>query len=233
MTPADAMAARRTRLRLVIFDCDGVLIDSEGIANRTIAEELTALGWAMDEAECRSLFLGWTLADMRPLIEQKLGRALTPAWIDDFAQRLVDRLAAEATTIAGVPDVLHATTALGLPWRIASNSSHREMAAKFARTGMTDLVAGRLHSAEDVARGKPDPALFLAAASAEGVPPPDCVVIEDSIPGVQAAVAAGIPVLGFSRDRESDDALRAAGAVPFHDMRALPGLFRVALRIAA
>jgi HAD superfamily hydrolase (TIGR01509 family) len=138
-------------------------------------------------------------------------------------------MAAEAGPIPGARQALLATAALGLPYRIASNSSHEEMAAKFARAGLADLVDGRIHSAYDLIargkRGKPDPDLFLEAAAAEAVPPAECLVIEDSLAGVQAAVAAGMQCLGFSPDSDGAN-LRAAGALPFTSMEALPALLR-------
>jgi beta-phosphoglucomutase-like phosphatase (HAD superfamily) len=121
---------------------------------------------------------------------------------------------------------------MGVRWRVASNSSHAEMEAKFARLGLSALVAGRVHSHTDVARGKPAPDLFLAAAAAEGVDATECLVIEDSLPGVRAAVAAGMDCLAYAP--HSDGALlRAAGAVPFRAMADLPRLIETAWRRAA
>ena len=117
---------------------------------------------------------------------------------------------------------------MGLPWRIASNSSHAELQVKFGRNGLADLVAGRLHSHHDVPRGKPAPDLFLAAAAAEGVAPACCLVIEDSVPGVRAAIAARMTCLGFCPDDDGAHLL-AEGAAPFHSLHDLPTLLRAAL----
>jgi HAD superfamily hydrolase (TIGR01509 family) len=223
-----ALRARRTRLRLVIFDCDGVLVDSEPIANRVIAADLTRLGWSMTGEECHRRFLGLNLTSMVPLIEAELRHPVPPRWERSVGEQLVTVLGQEVELIQGAADVLAETTLLGLPWRIASNSSHAELQAKFGRNGLADLVAGRLHSHHDVARGKPAPDLFLAAASAEGVAPDACLVIEDSAPGVRAAMAAGMTCLGFCPD--SDGAhLLAEGAAPFHSLHDLPALLRAAL----
>jgi len=218
-------------LRLAIFDCDGVLIDSEGVSNRITAEAVTALGWPVTPADCRRHFLGLTLTDMLPVIAAHVG-SVPAGWKDALVQRLVAAMATEAEPIAGAADTLRATTALGLPWRVASNSSHREMQAKFAAAGLDELVQGRVHSAFDVGRGKPAPDLFLAAAAAEGVPPEACVVVEDSVPGVRAAMAAGMRCLGFAAHGDGP-ALRAAGAVLFDRLDELPALFRAAMREAA
>ena len=202
------------RVGLVIFDCDGVLIDSEGVASRVTAETLTALGWAMTPAEAEARFLGMSIADMRPLVEARVG-GLPAAFAADLAQRLADRLAIDAVTIPGARALLEATGALGIPWRIASNSGHAELAAKFARTGLAGLVAGRVHSADDViargGRGKPAPDLFRAAAASAGVAAERALVLEDSVPGVTGAVAARMTCLGFA-PHGNGAALIAAGA---------------------
>jgi len=223
MTPFDLISGRRVALRLVIFDCDGVIVDSEPVSNRIIAEDVTAKGWPMGTDEATRRFLGVTLGDIRPIIERQLGKPLPENWHGDLTTRIVQALAVEATPIPGAVEALQALTAMGVPWRVASNSSHPEIG---------DLVAGRLHSYTDVARGKPAPELFLAAAAAEGVGPAECLVIEDSLPGVRAAVAAGMDCLAYSP--HSDGALlRGAGAVPFHAMADLPLLVEAAWRRAA
>ncbi len=226
------MRRRRAALRLVIFDCDGVLVDSEPVANRVVAAELAVLGWKMTPAEADRRFLGMTLTDMLPVIEQRLGRPVPPGWQDLLMQRLVEALEVQAEPVAGAPEALAGVSALGLPWRVASNSSHAEMRAKFTRLGLLSVVAGRVHSHRDVMRGKPAPDLFFAAAAAEGVAPAECVVIEDSLPGVRAAAAAGMDCLAYAP--HSDGAvLRGSGAVPFHSMFDVPGLVAAALRGAA
>lgn len=219
----DFMRRRNAPLRLVIYDCDGVLVDSEPVANRVVAEELTALGWVMTAAESDQYFLGLTFTDMQPIIERQLGRKLTAVWKQSLMQKVIDAMAEGVNPIPGAIDALHATTALGLPWRVASNSSHEEMNVKFGRLGIRDLVTGRVHSHRDVARGKPAPDLFLAAAAAQGIPPEHCIVIEDSVPGATAAAAAGMPCLGYAPHHDGSR-LRAVGAVPFHSMFDLPAL---------
>lgn len=230
------LRAGRPRPALVIFDCDGVLIDSEPLTDRVVAAVLTEHGWPITPAECHHRFLGLSFYDMQPMIEAHLNRLLGPCWVDLVVTRLSAALAAEVELIPGARSALEATTALGLPWRVASNSSHIEMAAKFARTGLADLVAGRLHSAVDViaagGRGKPAADLFLAAAAAEGVDPAACLVVEDSLTGVRAAMAAGMDCLGFS-PADDGSRLRAEGAVPFHDLHILPLLLQAVLEVSA
>jgi len=203
------LRARLTPLRMVIYDCDGVLIDSEPVANRVCAEEISGLGWPMTLQECHSQFLGMSLSDMRPVIEARLGRPVPPDWVAYLADRLVQALSREAVLIDGAEATLHATSALGLDWRIASNSGPDELRAKFARTGLTTLVEGRVHSANEVilrgGRGKPSPDLFLAAAAASAIPPEACVVVEDSVTGIRAARAAGMTCLAFVQHGDSPE----------------------------
>ncbi|HXT82384.1 MAG TPA: HAD-IA family hydrolase [Acetobacteraceae bacterium] len=230
------LRAGRPKLALVIFDCDGVLIDSEPLCDRVVAETLTELGWPITATECHRRFIGLSFYDMQPTVEAQLNRPLGPDWVDGLVARLTGVLAAEVEAIPGARSALEAATVLGLAWRVASNSSHLEMAAKFGRTGLSDLMAGRTHSAIDViavgGHGKPAPDLFLAAASAEGVAPGACLVIEDSVAGVRAAAAAGMDCLGFA-PADDGSRLRAEGALPFHAMDDLPGLLRAARDAAA
>ena len=219
--------SRPVRLRLVIFDCDGVLIDSEPVVNRVVAEELTRLGWPMTPEESCTRFLGLDLEAMVPLVEAALGRTLPAAWVPVMQARIVTALLAYAPMVPGAREALEATAALGVPWRVASNSSHEEMRAKFGCNGLLKAVEGRLHSFTDVGRGKPAPDLFLAAAAAENVPPAECLVIEDSVPGVTGAVAAGMACLGLARHGDGA-ALAAAGAIPFDSLFDLPALLRTA-----
>ena len=219
-------------LRLVIFDCDGVLVDSEGPSNRLVAQEITALGWPMTMAESCALFVGRRLSDIPAVVEAKIGRPVPAGWVDTLRDKLIAILATAVEAMPGAHDALRATAALGLPYRIASNSSHEEMAVKFQRVAMVELVEGRMHSARDVARGKPAPDVFLHAAAAAGVPPAACVVVEDSVPGAQAARAAGMACIGLAPHGD-DPALRAAGAVLIRSFTELPALLRAAMAPAA
>ncbi len=215
-------------LRLVIFDCDGVLVDSEGPSSRVVAEEITALGWPMTTEESYALFIGLRLSDIPAVVEPHIGRPVPPGWVDSLRDRMITVLTSEVEAMPGAHDALRATTALGLPYRIASNSSHEEMAVKFQRVAMVELVEGRLHSARDVARGKPAPDVFLHAAAAARVPPGACLVVEDSVPGAQAARAAGMACIGLAPHGD-DPALREAGAVLIRSFSELPALLRNAM----
>jgi HAD superfamily hydrolase (TIGR01509 family) len=229
VTRWNQLAGRASRLRLVIFDCDGVLIDSEPVVNEVVAAELTRLGWPMSAEECCARFLGLSLDAMVPVIESRLGRALPPDWQGYLTARIVQVLRTSVPTMPGAKQALAAVSAMGLAWRIASNSSHEEMEAKFACNGLLPLVAGRLHSFTDVRRGKPAPDLFLAAAEAEGFTPTECLVIEDSVPGVQGAVAAGMRCLGYA-PKGDRTGLEAAGATLFGSLWELPEILRAVVR---
>ena len=211
-------------LGLVIFDCDGVLIDSEPISRKLLADEAHGLGWALTEIEAHR-FTGLTWSALKPIFEAETGRVLPVEWPAMLQGRLIARMRVGVPAMPGARAVLEATAALGLSYRIASNSSHQEMAEKFGSNGLDALVAGRVHSARDVARGKPAPDLFLAAAEAERVSPRHCIVVEDSAPGMAAAHAAGMRVVAFAPETLPS----TMNAHPHHSVRHLddlPILFR-------
>lgn len=220
-------------LRLVIFDCDGVLVDSETPVARVVARNLTALGWRMNALESQRMFLGMNLSDMMPVIERRVGK-LPDDWLADLTQSILATLADGVPLIPGAFECLQSITTLGLPWRVASNSSRAELNVKFARTGLNRIAPqDRIHSAGDViahgGRGKPAPDLFLHTAAQEGVSPADCIVIEDSVPGVRGAMAAGMACYGFA-PHGGGDALRAEGASIIRSLDTLPVLLEAALR---
>jgi beta-phosphoglucomutase-like phosphatase (HAD superfamily) len=227
LTAQDVLARRDQPIELVIFDCDGVLIDSEGLASLILSKQLGAIGWPITPEACEAIFLGTSLRDIIAKAEAKTGRPVPADFGHQFSVEMVKALADGVEAIPGAAEVLEALTEAGMPWRVASNSSHAEMGVKFGRTGMKHLVSDRQHSAEDMIRiglnGKPDPHLFLAAAEAGGVSPARCVVIEDSVPGSRAARLAGMTCLGFS-PRASGSELSAEGAGVFKAMADLPGL---------
>ncbi len=216
----------RERLRLVIFDCDGVLIDSEALSRRVIAEAAARLGARFTEEEARA-YTGLRWSDLQPVFERAVGRRLSATWPADMQQELIAAMAEGIQTVEGAADMIDATRALGLKLRVASNSSHEEMAEKFARTGLMPRVQDLLHSARDVARGKPAPDVFLAAAAAEGVPPEACLVVEDSRPGIMAAAAAGMACVAYAPEGLPADL--AAFAKPISRLSDLAPILRDAM----
>ncbi|GAB4064171.1 HAD-IA family hydrolase [Ancylobacter sonchi] len=180
---------------LIIFDCDGVLVDSEILAAQMTSATLAAIGLEMSTAEALTSLVGHDAMTVRRKLEDRYGVALPTDFEADLAARLDDAFTTRLQPIAGVPELL-----LGLdrPYCVASNSGHERLRRTFATTGLAPLVEGRVFSADDVARGKPAPDLFLHAARIMGDVPTDrCLVIEDSVAGVVAARAAGMRVIGF------------------------------------
>jgi len=208
-------------IELVIFDCDGVLINSELLAVRIDREVLAELGWELTEAQVVERFMGRSNEDIGREIEAHLGRPLGTPWEEICAARYQASFEAELRAIEGVVDALEEIT---LPTCVASSSTRAGLCHKLRLVGLYDRFAGRLFSSEDVALGKPAPDLFLHAASEMDTEPDHCVVIEDSLHGVAAARAAGMRVLAFAGGLVRPDALAGPGTTVFDQMRALPRL---------
>lgn len=186
------------QLRLVIFDCDGVLIDSELPSCRLVAREARARGIELSDAQALERFAGKALGQVKRELEAEIGCDLGADYVQIMQDKLVDLMRDEAATIDGAETMLAGVQALGVPFRVGSNSSWPEMEVKFARVGFTRFFPrDRIHSARDMMRPKPDPYVFLHAAEQEGVEPNQCVVIEDSDTGVQAAHDAGMACILF------------------------------------
>lgn len=213
-----------TRPAAVLFDCDGVLADSEALHNRVIAEEISTLGWEMNAAEAERRFIGLSWHDIVPLIEARLGPDAVPAdFVDGIVTRVLRALREEVVPIPGALEALRVIVAAGIPVAVASNSSRAELLTKLRGLGLTETFRGRTFSYDDVALPKPAPDMYRAAAEACGVDPHHCVVVEDSITGSRAGRAAGCRVLGFAHVTDPV-ALRGVGAEPFHSMAELPFL---------
>ncbi len=224
-----AQQKRQTENRhfdLVIFDCDGVLVDSEVISCRAHAEVLSRHGYPITDEQVFQRFLGRSTRQANLEIEAELGRSLP----DEFHVQLQDTLFRwfEAD-LAAVPYIEEALDLIAQPVCVASSGAPQRMRVSLGRTGLYDRFAPHIFSASQVDRGKPAPDLFLFAAAQMKTPPRRCVVIEDSLAGVTGAVAAGMTVLGFHGGSHCRpgyaETLRAAGAhMTFDDMRQLPAL---------
>jgi HAD superfamily hydrolase (TIGR01509 family) len=209
-------------ISLVIFDCDGVLIDSEPIANRVLQRALEGAGLAMAHDEVMKTFVGRTRDGCIEMAGRMLGRALPADFGAKWDAALYEALAREVQPVEGIVEVLEG---LRLPWCVASNGEPERMRLALRAAGLEGRVGGRLFSAKQVARPKPAPDLFLHAARVMGHLPATCAVVEDTPTGVKAAVAAGMRVFGYVGAAHADpDALAAAGAATFRHMRALPTL---------
>lgn len=208
---------------LVIFDCDGVLVDSEGIHNKVDAEYITEFGLPMKAEECRSLFKGKQINDIVEYIEQESGKRIPHSWMFDFGFKVADAFRKELKVIEGVSDVVRTLVDGGHEICVGSQGSVEKMHMTLDITDLLGFFEGRIFSSRQVKRGKPFPDLFLHAAKTLGHAPERCVVIEDSVTGVKAAKAAGMDVFGYAAD-ENPGALSGEGAHVFTDMKELPGL---------
>jgi HAD superfamily hydrolase (TIGR01509 family) len=204
----------------VIFDCDGVLVDSEPVGNAVLAELVAELGIPTTREQAIATYMGRSMASCLAILEQRLGRP-PPA---DFPERY--RVGVEAAwrrELQPVPGIVEALDAIELPSCVASSGDHERIRLTLGLTGLLPRFEGRIFSATEVEHGKPAPDLFLHAASRMGFEPAETTVVEDTVPGVRAGRAAGMRVLAFARLVAADD-LAAAGGEVFDDMRALPAL---------
>lgn len=206
-------------IELVIFDCDGVLVDSERIAVRVQVALGAELGWPLTEDEVIDRFIGRSNASIGEQIAARLGDEAAVVWWERFEQLHREAVDAGLLPVDGLPEALDA---IALPTCVASSGSHDKMRHTLGRTGLYEHFEGRIHSATEVARGKPAPDLFLHAARKMGVDPAACVVVEDSRPGVEAARAAGMRAFGYAGGLTPAERLEGPDTVVFHDMRKLP-----------
>ena len=217
------IAAAGRRFDLVIFDCDGVLVDSERLSVRLDVELLARLGWPLTEAEIIERFVGRTDAAMRAEIEAHLGRDIGAEW-DAFGARYLELFGAELQPVDGIAAAVDSIQAAGLTTCVASSGGHAKIRRNLALTGLRDRFAERIFSGDDVVHGKPAPDLFLHAAEAMGVQPNRCAVVEDSRHGVAAARAAGMRVFGYAGGVTPAAALEGLSTTVFDDMRELSAL---------
>lgn len=208
---------------LVIFDCDGVLVDSERLSIRLDAVLLAQLGWPMPETEIVERFVGRTEAAMRAEIEAHLGRDVGPEW-EAFSGEYLRLFAAELRPVDGVAAAVDAIQAAGYATCVASSGEHEKIRRNLALTGLRERFGERIFSGEDVEHGKPAPDLFLHAAAAMGVAPARCAVIEDSRHGVAAARAAGMWAFAYAGDVTPRAALEGPTTIVFQNMRDLARL---------
>jgi HAD superfamily hydrolase (TIGR01509 family) len=209
------------RPQLVIFDCDGVLVDNERIAVRVDALVLGRLGWQLTEGEVAERFVGRSEAYMVEEIERYLGRRLEEGWDDEFAHLYRDAFERDVRAVDGIEEALDG---IPLPMCVASSSSHDRIRYMLRLAGLEGHFEGRIFSATDVANGKPAPDLFLHAAERMGAAPAVCAVVEDSRWGVEAARAAGMRAFGYAGGLTPRERLEGPNTVVFEDMRELPRL---------
>jgi HAD superfamily hydrolase (TIGR01509 family) len=223
------MTFKRPRFDAVLFDCDGVLVDSEPITNGVLRDMLEESGWKLTTAECMRLFIGKAVKDEAALIESRTGRPLTEEWMLRFRERRNESLVRDLEPIRGALDSVAGIHAL-YEGRLAcaSGADRFKVELQLQQCGLMPYFSGRIFSGHELPRSKPAPDVYLAAAAALGVEASRCAVIEDTITGVTAGLAAGATVFGYSPSQAGHDApaaLRAAGALfIFTDMLELPAL---------
>lgn len=206
--------------RAVIFDCDGVLVDTELVSNTVLAGLLSDAGLPTTLELCLRDYRGRSLASVMELAERRHGAPLPP----DIPQRYYSEVEARfKVSLEPIGGVVAALEEIDLPMCVASSGPHHKMAVTLRAAGLWDRFAGAIFSATEVPHGKPAPDLFLHAAQMMGFDPASTAVVEDSVPGVQAARAAGMRALAFAGDTDAH-VLAAAGGEVFDDMAQLPGL---------
>jgi HAD superfamily hydrolase (TIGR01509 family) len=210
----------RERTELVIFDCDGVLVDSETLSNRVLVEFVAEFGLALELEEAISLFKGGKMADCVAVIEQRLGKKMPQDFVTRLRARTAEAFERELMPVDGIEAALDK---INLPICVASSGPPEKIKLALRVTNLLPRFEGRIFSSYEIGSWKPAPDLFLHAAKNMGVPSPFCAVVEDSILGVRAGVAAGMKVLGYTGQSEATQ-LEASGASVFCSMYQLPSL---------
>ena len=217
------------RFEAVLFDCDGVLVDSESITNGVLRDMLEEAGWTLTTAECMRIFVGKAVKDEAALIEARTGRPLTEDWLVGFRERRNQGLMQGLKAIRGaLPAVAAIHQRFGGRIACASGADRFKVEMQLEKCALMPYFKGRIFSGHELPRSKPAPDVYLAAAAALGVNAARCVVVEDTVTGVTAGAAAGATVYGYSPPEAGHDApaaLRAAGAVEiFTDMAQLAAM---------
>ncbi len=217
----------------MLFDCDGVLVDSEPITNGVLRAMLDEMGWTLTAAECMRIFVGKAVKDEAAMIEARTGRPVTEEWLASFRERRNVALVKELGPIEGAVKAVKKIHAL-YQGRIAcaSGADRFKVELQLEKCGLMPYFKGRIFSGHEMPRSKPAPDVYLAAAAALGVQPARCAVVEDTVTGVAAGVAAGATVFGYSPPEAGHDAplaLKQAGAIAvFTDLALLPALLHPA-----
>lgn len=214
----------RDRQNLVIFDCDGVLVDSEVISVAIDQKILTDLGWSISREEVIELFVGKSHENFIEIVERYFHRKLPSDWENSYQPLFRE---ASLRDLLPVEGIFEALAAISNPTCVASNGSHSKMQFTLGITGLLPRFEGRIFSASDVARGKPAPDLFLHAASTIGYHVSDCIVVEDSPAGVQAALSANMKVIAYAGGLTSRERLTGEGITIIDHMSQLPEVINI------
>ncbi len=217
------------KFEAILFDCDGVLVDSEAITNQVICDTLNAYGANISVEATIQAFLGKLLRDSTDLITQLIGRTPPETFFNDFLVARDAALAARVEAVPNITQVIAAVQAAHIPFAVASGADLHKMGITLGRTGLLPAFAGRMFGKDNVVHSKPAPDVYVFAAKAIGVDIKRCVVIEDTPTGTQAGVAAGATVIAYAGAPHSDaNSLLAAGATAvIQDMASLHALLNL------
>jgi HAD superfamily hydrolase (TIGR01509 family) len=212
------VAAGALKQQLLIFDCDGVLVDSEVISNEVLARMLTEAGLPTTLPEARAIYQGMLLGDILREAEARLGSSLPEGWLAEYEHQRGEEFRRDLKPVPGAAELVSKVKAAGIEVCVASQGKLEKTRLSLELTGLRDLFGEHaLFSAHSVARGKPAPDLFLHAAAEMGAQPQRCVVVEDTPSGVMAAASAGMLVFGYAADSD-EKSLRSAGAWIVHEL---------------
>lgn len=213
---------------LVIFDCDGVLVDTETIANEVLSGFMKEIGLDFSPLECHHRFTGTAMDTIKEEAERLSGKSLPDDWAAQVRRADLKAFEAGIKPVPGILDVVAHLKAEGIPFCVGSSGRYEKMQMTLGSSGLWDTFRDVLYSAQDCKMGKPAPDIFLYAANGMGFKPEQCVVIEDSIAGIKAAKAAGMRVFNYTGDINADVAqAKSLGAVTFGDMSELPALLKL------
>ena len=215
------------RFDAVLFDCDGVLVDSEPITNGVLRDMLEERGWSMSRDDCMRLFIGKAVKDERAMIEARTGQPLTPEWLAAFWERRNAALLRDLLPIRHAPEAVRAVhAAFGGHIACASGADLHKVQLQLRKVRLFDCFEDRIFSGHDMPRSKPAPDVYLAAAAALGADPRRCAVVEDTVTGVTAGIAAGATVFGYNPGElghgSAADLLAAGACRVLTDMAQLP-----------
>lgn len=212
----------------VILDCDGVLVDSERLMHRVFSTMLNEIGLPYTPESTMRTFMGRSMNGCMQILETELGHAAPDDFLTVLDQRAYALFERDLQAVDGVEALLDALDAAAVPYAVASSGSHDKMRVTLGVTGLLPRLEGRITSAIEVRTGKPAPDVFLLAASRLAAAPADCVVIEDSLLGIEAALAAGMRVIGYAAMVSADDMLAAGATHVVHAMADVPELLALA-----
>lgn len=210
------------RPELIIFDCDGVLVDSEVIFNQVLSDDLSERGLKLDLAQTMALFVGGSMESVESKVKDR-GIDIEDDWIENIYSKVMTRLDAGVDPVAGIPELLAYLKKINMPFCVASNGPVTKMELTLGQNDLLPYFEKSVFSAYDIKSWKPEPGLFLHAANQFSTKPENCLVIEDSDNGTRAAQNAGMPCLGYSPEGP-DAKLEANGAKCFKNMSEVVGL---------